>query len=198
VETGIAQRLLQMAQFLFHRAARRRGQQIGQARGGGVRPVRRREGVVDEDVAQGRDLFGEVGIVLFLAGMEARVLQQKHVAIFQCIHGGFRLGAHTIFGESDIAADGCAQGRHERLQRHGWHDFALGPVEVRQDDDLGALFRQFADGGGLALDAGGVGDDAVLHRHIQVGAHQYALSPDRNIIERVVVGHVCLVPSRGG
>ena len=68
----------------------------------------------------------------------------------------------AIVGKGDRPADRLGQRRRHRLQRHGGHDLALGPVEMRQHDNLGALFRQFADGGRLAFDAQAVADDLAV------------------------------------
>ena len=43
--------------------------------------------------------------------------------------------------------------------------------------------------GSDALDAGGVGDPAVLHRHVEVDAQQHALALDVGGIEGAEGGH---------
>ena len=48
--------------------------------GAGVRAVRRAEGVVDVDVAVGRELRRELGVVRLLLGVEAQVLEQQQLA----------------------------------------------------------------------------------------------------------------------
>jgi glutathione S-transferase len=44
--------------------------------------MRRSKSIVDVDVAQGRQLFGELRIVLFFFGVEAQILQQQNFAGF--------------------------------------------------------------------------------------------------------------------
>ncbi len=51
--------------------------------------------------------------------------------------------------------------------------------------DLGDL----ADGGDQALDTGGIGDLAVLDRHIEIGAQQHALAGEVEVVEGLEVGH---------
>ena len=49
------------------------------------------------------------------------------------------------------------------------------PAEMREQDHLAALVGDLGDGRRDALDAGGVGDLAVLHRHVEVDAHSTRL-----------------------
>jgi hypothetical protein len=63
-------------------------------------------------------------------------------------------------------------------ERHVRHALALGAVEVGADDHARAGLGQLADGGHQALDARHVGDAAVLHRQVQVGAQEHALAGD--------------------
>ena len=60
---------------------------------------------------------------------------------------------------------------------------ALRAAEMREQDHLGALVGDLGDGGRHALDAGGVGDHAVLHRHVEVDAHQHALALHVDVVE---------------
>ena len=50
--------------------------------------------------------------------------------------------------------------------------------------DLAALFRQFLDRGGDALDARRVGHAAVLDRHVEVDAQKDAFAGDVGVVER--------------
>ena len=77
---GIAEALLQRLEFGLHGAAGIGGQEIGEALGRAMGAVRGGEGVVDEDVAIGGELFGEGAVVLLLALVEAGVFQQRDVA----------------------------------------------------------------------------------------------------------------------
>ena len=60
--------------------ARALAHQRHHAGGGGVRPMRRAEGVVHVDVRQAGELRREGRVVLLLLGMEAEVLEQHHLA----------------------------------------------------------------------------------------------------------------------
>ena len=52
-----------------------------------------------------------------------------------------------------------------------------------QQDHLPALVGDLVDGRQDALDAGRIGDPAVLHRHVEIDAHEDALSLDVGLVE---------------
>ena len=56
-------------------------QQVGDPLGAGVRPVGGAERVVDVDVGERRQLAARLGVVALLAGLEADVLEQQHLAV---------------------------------------------------------------------------------------------------------------------
>src|SRR5437899_1365956 len=53
-----------------------------------------------------------------------------------------------------------------------------------EQDNLSAFVRDLTDGRSDALDAGQVGDPAVLNGHVQVDAHEHALAANVDVIER--------------
>ena len=71
------------------------GQELRDADRRGVRAVRRAEGVVDEEVAALGELAGELGIVLRLAGMEARVLEHLDPLVRRGASAGARAPARS-------------------------------------------------------------------------------------------------------
>src|SRR5258707_9885594 len=54
---------------------------------------------------------------------------------------------------------------------------------LRQQDHFAALAGYFDDGRRYPFQPGGVGDAAVLHRHIEIDAHQHALALHVDVIE---------------
>ncbi len=66
---------------------------------------------------------------------------------------------------------------------------SLRPAEVREQDHLAALVRDLGDGRRDALDAGRVGDLAVLGRHVEIDAEQNALSVHVGLIEGFEISH---------
>ena len=92
--------------------------------------------------------------------------------------------------KADRAAEHLGRRPGDRLQREFGRGAILGPAEMREQDDLGALVGQFGDGRRDALDAGGVGDLAVGDRNVEVDAHQHALAADvADIVECLEGGH---------
>jgi hypothetical protein len=110
--------------------------------------------------------------------VEAQVLQHRHLAVAQRRdHLGRRL-ADAIAGEGDRLAHQLGQLCRHRFQSELRIASALGPAEVRDDDHLGAAPRQVLQSRYQPLQPCRVGDLAVLHRHIEVGAHQHPLASD--------------------
>ena len=78
---GLVQRLAEVAQLALHEeAGDRRLQDPGDGLGARVSPMRGPEGVVDVQVAEGREPLGQRQIVLLLAGVEAGVFRHRHAA----------------------------------------------------------------------------------------------------------------------
>ena len=171
---GSGQGEAEVVEFLLHQETGRRLREVaGHPLGGGMRPMGAGEGVGHVDVGQRRQLPGEFGVVPFLLGMEAQVLQKRDVAR---PHGGGdarRLGADAVAGEGDRTLARTGQRFGHRLQGELGSHLALGPAEMGHHDDPRPLVGQFDEGGDRALDARGVGDLAVLHGYIEVGAHQH-------------------------
>ena len=102
-------------------------QQVRDALGRGVRAVRGAEGVVDVDVGELREGGREGRVVGRLAGVEAQVLEQQHVAVAQFGHGVLgdppmqspdhatrapsRSARRSRTGSSDAAGSGAPFGR---------------------------------------------------------------------------------------
>ena len=162
---------------------------MAEALGGSVRAVRRREGVVDPDVAEFGQLSDEGRIVLFFLFMETGVFEAKDIAV---LHRGDRLLrglADAIIGKGDRLLDHVRQRCGDRLQRL-LGIAPLGPAEMREQDHLAALAGDFGDGGRDALEPCGVGDAALLHGNIEIDAQQHALALYVDVIEGAEVSHL--------
>ena len=151
--------------------------------------MRRGEGVVDVDLAKGREIGGEGGVVGLFPGVETQILEQRELAIAKLGHHRPGLGADTVAGEGHASAQCLAQlgrdgGKGER--RIG---LALGPPEVGHDDHPGALGGEFPQGRHQTRDPRPVRDLAIGHRDVEVGAHQHALAGDIGLIEGEESGH---------
>ena len=155
--------------------------------------VRAGEGIVDVDVADPCKRFRESRVVVFLAFMEAGVLEHENGARFHCLGGVRCLVAHAIFRKGDGDADMRAKGLGDRFQRIFRFRCALWAPEMRQHDHFRAMTRQFRQGRRDALDARRVRNLAVLHGYIQIcpDENPEAVKADsgKEIVKRLVVGH---------
>ncbi len=90
----------EVLQLLLHQKPRGRLLDVlRDPRGRGVRAVRRAEGVVDVEVAERGELFGEPVVVLLLLLVEAQVFEQQHVAVIQLRDCRLGLLADTVVRE---------------------------------------------------------------------------------------------------
>jgi len=101
--------------------------------------------------------------------MEAGILQADYVAVFHRRHRAFGAVPDAVVDEFHRPLDDVRDLGGDGFQRI-FLIAALRPAEVRQQDHLGALVGDFGDRVRHALDAGGVGDHAVFHRDVEVGA----------------------------
>ena len=159
-----------------------------QALGRSVRAMRGGESVVDIEVAELRERRDEIRRVLFLAGMEAGVFEHQHVARLHRRDGLLGIWPDAILREGDRLAENFRDRGHDRRQRLALVA-ALGPAEMRKQDRLAALVRDLADRRDGRADARVVGHAPVLHRHVEIDAHQHALVLYVGLVEGAEVGH---------
>jgi hypothetical protein len=138
------------------------------------------ESVVHINIAQRRQRLRKRAIVLFFLRMEANVFEQRHSAVAQVRTNFLGWLANAVTGESHRLADQFFQLRRHRTQRIFLHRFALGPAEMRHEDDSRAMFTQIIDGRQSLADARVVRDYllpvAFFKRHVEVHAHQDAFT----------------------
>ena len=151
--------------------------------------MRRRKGVVDENIAVLGEFVDKGAVVLLLALVEAGVFEQQHVAV---LHRGDRLRrrrADAIAGESHRAPEQVFDRRGDGAQRVFRVGRALGAAEMREQDHLAALVGDFPDRRQHALDARRVRYAAVLHRDIEIHAQENTLAADIYVVEGFERGH---------
>ncbi len=149
--------------------------------------MRRRERVVDVNVAERGELRDELRIVVLLALVEAGILEAEDFALPHGGDGSLRSFADAVRCERHRPVEHPGNGRDQRLQRL-LRIKSFRTPEMRQQDHLAALVGNFPDGRSRARDAGRIGDLAVLDRHIEVDADQHAFAPDIGLIERAKHG----------
>ena len=84
--------------------------------GRGMRTVRGRERIADEDIAQRRQLLRERGIILLLALVEAQVLQHRDAARLQTVDRLHRRLADAVGCEGHRLAEQFAEFGRDRCQ----------------------------------------------------------------------------------
>src|SRR6266478_4606741 len=111
-----------------------------------MRPMRRRERIVNVDVAQFGKGVGKVGRVCLLALVEAEVFEKGDLPGPKRRDHSLRLVANAIRGESHLpAADRLLQGYNQGPQRKGRVRPALRSAKVRHHNYLGAFVDQRLD-----------------------------------------------------
>src|SRR5437016_12228304 len=134
---------MKVLELALHRSASGGRQQMRDALGGRMRAMRCRKSVVDEDVAEVRHCFGEIGIVGFLARMKARVFEQQHIAVPETRHCLLRRLADTIISEYNPSADCLGKCGRNWRERHRLDALSLRPIKMREHDHARALLREF-------------------------------------------------------
>ncbi len=188
------QRAVQMDKLGLHAAAGDGRQKMCDRFGCRMGAVRRGKRIIDEEVAEGCNSLRKFGIVRFFTRMEAGVLEQKQLAIFQPCNSVLRFPANAIIGEAYWAADCRGQCGNNRLQRHRRLALSLRSAAMRKHDHARALLRQLPQGRCLTVDPQRVGDLAVFHRHVEVGPHEHALARHGDVVERAEFRHQSNAP----
>src|SRR6267378_4992030 len=148
----------------------------------------RAERVVHVEVEPRRELLGERRIVLFLLGMEADVLEHQDIARVHRADGFLDAWTYRVVEKRNLAFGDLRESLRDGPER----ELGVGPFgtpEVRDQPERRAALDKSAEGGKRRADARVVGDLAALERHVEVDAHQYALSadvgvPDGPLVER--------------
>ena len=146
------------------------------------------EGVVHVCVRQRGQLLGELRHVLGLFLAETGVLEQDNVAVVHGSHSSLCVLAHdvVVVCEHNGLAQLCAQGSCNGSQAELCLRAVLGLAQVAAQDDLCAILEQLLDGGQSCVDAVLVGDDAVLHRDVEVAADQNLLAAVILVVDRLL------------
>ena len=176
--SGVSERLVQRLELGLHGAARIGRQEMRDRLDRGVRAVRDREGVVDIDIAELRQASAAKSGSFFSSPlMEAGVLQTENVAVLHRGDRGFGDLADAIVGESHRPADDARDRGDHRLAAISSDRAPLGRPKCDSRITLPPLSAISVMVGAISLDAGGVGDLAVVHRHVEIDAHEDALCP---------------------
>ena len=158
----------------------------------GLLAVHHAEPVGDES-ACGADQFDELfsqrqPFPIVLAGfprIEADVLQQQDIPVGQTLRAGPRIAADYVVGQLHVLPQMLTECGSDRRQRQFQVGLAFGPSQVGGYHHFGAGVCQRLDRGHRRGDTAGIGDDAVVERHVQIGSNQHAST--RNALREKVV-----------
>ena len=160
---------------------------VGDAFGRGVGAVGGAEGVVDVEVAEGGELFGELGVICLFFGVEAEVFEKEGLAGFELggeLGGEFADavgGEGYVFRRSEDVVEELAEAVDDGAERERRDGFALGTAEVGAEDDLGFVTDGVLDGGdgfadaGVVEDVGGAGGGVGGEGDVEVDTDEDAL-----------------------
>ena len=111
------------------------------------------ESIVDINIAQARQLLCKTVVVLLFFGMEAKVLEQQHVAIFQARSLSTRAGfANTVVCKRDRTFQQIGKMFSDRTKTVLINTLAFRPAKVRSENHTRALLDRILI----------VGSDAVI------------------------------------
>ncbi len=152
-----------------------------QAFGAGMGAVGGGKSVVHVKIAGRRQFGDERRIIGFLAGMEARVLQNRDATRRQRAGSRRHACANAIRHKRHRPAQNGSKCQRNRLQAV-LLVAPLGSAEVREHQHLGPSIGQRRDGRHSGTQAGVITHMAIGHRHVQVGADQHGLAGQRRHI----------------
>src|SRR5690606_28638653 len=166
------------------------GQQVRDAFGAGVRPVRGPERVVHVDVGVAGQDPRHRGIVGCLAGVEPRVLQQRHAAVGRRLHvrllvvGPGPGGGPVTYLTAQQLGEPVGHGPHAV----GVVGATLRPAEMAHQYDRGTRCEELLDRRQAGPQARIVRHATVLDGDVEVCSQQHPLASDLEVVEAPVAG----------
>ena len=190
---GLGEDTGQRVDLLLKQEAGDCGQVSGGAHDGTLGTVSGAEGIENEDVTIGSELLGDLGVVLLLTLVETDVLENEDLTR---LDGGDSLSsllAIRVGNKSNVKARELSELLGDRLKGElRLEAGTLGAAEVAHEDDASVVLNEVVDGGQGSLDTGGVANDAILDRHVEVNADENALAVDIDVADGLLgKGHVC-------
>ena len=170
----------------FKEQARVGREQVGDPFGRRVRAMRGPERVVHVEVEARSELPREGRIVSLFLRMEADVLQHQHIARLHRADSPLDAWPHRVVEKRDLAFDELGQALRDGRER----ELGVGPFgapQVGDEPQRRAAFDERAESWERGTDPRVVRDLAFLERHIEVDAHEGALSADVGVPDRPLV-----------
>src|SRR5437016_6709678 len=160
----------------------------GNASRRGVSPMRGAKCVVDEHVAQLRELRREGPVVRLLFRMEAHVLEQKNAARWKPIQLRVCVWSDSVARERDGSAQQSLELPSDWLQTQLRIALAIGATKMRDEHDFTATVAQVLDRWQGLPDASVVGNAAVwILRHVEVDPDQRSFVGEVDVAQRLLI-----------
>ena len=172
-----------MVDLALHRQPGIGRQQMRHAFGRAMGAVSRGKGVIDIEIAEPGQRRCKSRVIGFLAGLKTGVLQQQNIAIAHIGDGGSSIIPDQVIDKINGLAEQVSERLRHRLQRQTGDAATLGATEMRQQDYFRAGFAQEINGRQGRLQTGIVGDDPILHRHVEIDAHEHALAGQFSVLD---------------
>ncbi len=156
------------------------GDQMGDAFGRGMGPVRGAERIVDVDVGEGRQRLRQLRVVLRLPGLVAHVLEHQQLTGAELLRGRGDRIADDRRRKCDVDPDELGEPPRRRCERE-LRLAVLRATEVRDEDHARTTIAQGLDRGQRRTDARVVRDrrpavGGLLERHVEVDADEHTLA----------------------
>ena len=149
-------------------------------------PVGSAKGVHHIDIAKACQLFSQLGIIFLFTRQKAHIFQQSHLT-------GLHLGFFQSFGKRHRLPKLFCKAFGNRGQRELRVVLPFGgAAQVRKKNNACAFLQRQPDGGQGRADALVIGDDAILHGHIEVFANDNGFACEIQILH-LLYGH-CTLP----
>mmetsp|Transcript_39571 Transcript_39571/g.114199 ORF Transcript_39571/g.114199 Transcript_39571/m.114199 type:complete len:220 (-) Transcript_39571:1850-2509(-) len=177
---------LQVVQLGFEKGARHAWtQQLVDPFVGSQGPVGRAEVFIHDEVRHAGHTLCQLLVVLCLAQVEERVLQDRHVALGHAAHGHLdHLGRMAIRGEDDFLPHEFTQPPGHRLQRGQLPRMVLKVAQVGNTKDLSTPRTEEVNRGYQNFEPVVICHSVVRsERHIEVAAEPYSLARDHPVLE---------------
>ena len=188
---GVLQRLAHDGKLLADEVAgHARAEELRDALGGAVRAMAGAERVIHIAVGQGSQVLGEVLDVLGLLLAEAGILQEHDVAVLHRGDGRPGVLAHDVVvigkhdGLAQVLGEALGHGRQGELGLRA----VLRLAQMAAQDHAAAVGDQLLDRRERGDDALVVGDLAVLHRDVEVTAHEHLFAGHFDVVNSLL-GH---------
>ena len=164
--------------------------------------VRDAKGVVDIDVAKLGQGSSKSGVVLLLALLKTKVLDEQHLAVGKGQRRREGLLAAHVAHVGNGRAEQLGEAGGDRLHGvRGLKTRACGPAQVAHAHDARAALAKQVDGGKSRANAGVVAHDAVLDGHVEVDADNDTLARDVGVGDAALIRHtssIQVVRPKGG